>query len=150
MLGVSIFIEQLIRSIDGRLELLRGEVDRLTDARAELARNGARSAATTSRPARKPAKRRRRRAAPARPAVAVVPAGKLHRLLAESGDLSTAELSERASADPAQVLALLREMESAGRVRRTGQRRGTRWHAVNSEEEWIAQRAAELAGRSGA
>jgi hypothetical protein len=46
------------------------------------------------------------------------------------------------------VLPLLREMETAGRVRRTGQRRGTRWHAVASEEEWISERAAELEART--
>jgi DNA-binding IclR family transcriptional regulator len=75
------------------------------------------------------------------------PAGRLHGLRANSDGLSTAALSEQANADPARVLPLLRQMEAAGSVRRTGQRRGTRWHAV-ANEEWIAQRAAELAARS--
>jgi hypothetical protein len=45
------------------------------------------------------------------------------------------------------VLVLLRELEAAGRVRRSGQRRGTRWHAITDEER-IAERAAELAALS--
>jgi len=45
------------------------------------------------------------------------------------------------------VLTALRELEAAGRVRRSGQRRSTRWHAITDEER-IQKRAAELAGRS--
>jgi hypothetical protein len=44
------------------------------------------------------------------------------------------------------VLTLLRELETAGRIRRTGQRRGTRWHAITDEDR-IRDRAAELARR---
>jgi hypothetical protein len=45
------------------------------------------------------------------------------------------------------VLALLRELEQAQRIRRTGQRRATRWHAITDEDR-IRERAAELATRS--
>jgi hypothetical protein len=45
------------------------------------------------------------------------------------------------------VLSLLRELEAAGRVRRTGQRRSTRWHAFTDEDR-IRERAAQLAARS--
>jgi predicted Rossmann fold nucleotide-binding protein DprA/Smf involved in DNA uptake len=140
-------IEQLVQSIDARLEELRGEIEALTQARQQLQAQGAA-------PARPTPVRARRKASPRGPNQAShrsteeAPAGKLDRLLAASDGLSTAALAEKANADPAQVLPLLREMEAAGRVRRTGARRGTRWHAVASEEEWIAQRAAELAGRS--
>ncbi|MDQ6815805.1 MAG: hypothetical protein M3018_00145 [Actinomycetota bacterium] len=68
-------------------------------------------------------------------------------LLAETGGLTTAALAERANGHRSQVLVLLRELESAGRIRRTGQRRSTRWQAITDEER-IQQRAAELAARS--
>lgn len=43
---------------------------------------------------------------------------------------SAAPLSEQAKAAAARVLPLLREMEAAGSVRRSGQRRGIRWQAA--------------------
>jgi hypothetical protein len=140
-------IQQLVKSIDGRIEEIRGEVETLTHARGALVANG--GAPAPNRPAltRRTTRRRNRRQA-LRRSSEVAPAGKLHRLLAASDGLSTAALAEQANAEPGQVLPLLREMEAQGRVRRTGQRRGTRWHATAGEEEWIEQRAAELAGRS--
>ena len=94
---------------------------------------------------RTPARRRAR--AKADRTVGVVPAAKLELLLSDTGGLATAALAERANADRDQVLTLLRELETAGRVRRTGQRRATRWHAITDEER-IQERAAELAARS--
>jgi hypothetical protein len=41
------------------------------------------------------------------------------------------------------VLALLKEQESAGQVRRSGTRAATRWHVITDEDR-IAIRAAEL------
>jgi hypothetical protein len=76
-----------------------------------------------------------------------VPAAKLELLLAETGGLTTAALAERADGHRGQVLVLLRELEAAGRIRRTGQRRATRWHAITDEGR-IQQRAAELTARS--
>jgi len=76
-----------------------------------------------------------------------VPAGRLELLLSENGGLTTSVLAERANGNRDQVLTLLRELEAAGRVRRTGQRRSTRWHAITDEDR-IRQRAAELAARS--
>jgi predicted Rossmann fold nucleotide-binding protein DprA/Smf involved in DNA uptake len=140
-------IEQLVQSIDAHLEELRVEIEALTRARQKLLANGAGSGRPTPVQGRRRA-RRRDRGPESRRSTEVVPTGRLHRLLAASDGLSTATLAEQANAEPAQVLPLLREMEAAGRVRRTGERRGTRWHAVASDEEWIAQRAAELAGRS--
>ncbi len=143
------FIEEAVTSINERLNQLRLEIDRLTHARDALVANGAGTPAP-AKPAR--ARRPARRRAPTKPMTAgteVAPAGRLHKLLADSDGLSTAALAERANADPVQVLPLLREMEVAGRVRRTGQRRDTRWYAVASPEDWIEQRAAELAAQSG-
>jgi len=94
---------------------------------------------------RTPARRRTR--AKADRNVEVVPAGKLELLLSDTGGLATSALAARANADRNQVLTLLRELETAGRVRRTGQRRATRWHAITDEER-IQERAAELAARS--
>jgi hypothetical protein len=60
--------------------------------------------------------------------------------------MTTSALAERANANRDQILTALRELEAAGRVRRSGQRRSTRWHAITDEER-IQKRAAELAAR---
>jgi DNA-binding IclR family transcriptional regulator len=75
-----------------------------------------------------------------------VPAGRLEALLSENGGLTTSALAEQTKGDRDQVLTLLRELETAGRVRRSGQRRSTRWHAITDEDR-IRERAADLAGR---
>jgi hypothetical protein len=97
----------------------------------------------TVKPRRTKAKARARRAKP----TGVVPAGVLERILGEHDGLTTAQLAEQANGNRDQVLMLLRELEASERVRRTGQRRGTRWHRL-TEEDLIAERAAELASRS--
>jgi hypothetical protein len=144
------FTEQLVRTLDARLVELRGEIDTLVRAREELVSNRAPGPAPAN-PATnaklRPARRRARRTQTSS-STQVAPEGKLHRLLAQTDGLSTAALAQRANADPAQVLPLLRETEAAGRVRRTGERRATRWRAVANREDWIQQRAAELARRS--
>ena len=76
----------------------------------------------------------------------VIPAGRLELLLSQDGGLTTTALAERTNGDRDQVLTLLRELEAAGRIRRTGQRRSTRWHAITDEDR-IRERAAELAAR---
>jgi hypothetical protein len=168
--------EEVLESIDGRLTLLKQEIDVLSAARAALNGNAAspairRRKVTTTEPAnrpepdaptpvsagvkteetngsaRTPARLARKRRAKPKPAMQVAAAGKLEVLLSASEGLTTAALAERASANRDQVLTLLREMETAGRVRRTGQRRSTRWHTITDEER-IQQRAAELAGQS--
>jgi tRNA(Ser,Leu) C12 N-acetylase TAN1 len=76
----------------------------------------------------------------------VLTAETVEQLLAGPDGLTTAALAKQAGAEHDQVLALLRHLESAQRVRRTGQRRATRWHAVTDEDR-IRERAAELANR---
>jgi DNA-binding IclR family transcriptional regulator len=76
-----------------------------------------------------------------------VPAGKLEVLLAAGDGVTTTALAEQTNGDREQVLTLLRELEAAGRVRRSGERRSTRWHAITDEDR-IQQRAAELAAQS--
>ncbi|HLH67139.1 MAG TPA: hypothetical protein VKV27_15710 [Solirubrobacteraceae bacterium] len=71
----------------------------------------------------------------------------VERLLAETGGDSASGLARRSGASRAEVLAALRQLESAGRARRTGDRRTTRWLLI-SDEELIRARAAELAALS--
>jgi hypothetical protein len=85
---------------------------------------------------------RGRRGKPRRQAE-VVPAGKLEALLVARDGMATGDLVAQTGGDRQQVLTLLRELEAAGRVRRTGQRRGTLWHAITDEDR-IAARVAQL------
>ena len=111
-------------------------------ARAQASRQAsakvARASASRSRSHARTGSRLRGRGAPDG-----TPADRLESLLSESGGLTTAALADRANANRDQVLRLLRELETAGRIRRTGQRRATRWHAITDEER-IRERAAEL------
>jgi hypothetical protein len=148
---------EILESIDDRLIELTAEIDALEAARAALDLRGGEKAAeeasvespapapAVARPMRRTrATRRARRTQP-------VSAADLERLLSDADGLAdgltTTALAQRANAGREQVLAILRELESAGQVRRTGQRRATRWHAITDEER-IAQRAAELAAQS--
>jgi hypothetical protein len=121
-------------------------------SRSEQGRAGPESrTSSTEDPSAKPAAAQARRSTRSRRATRkpgrsakVVPAGKLELLLSECDGLTTASLAERANGRRDQVLTLLRELEAAGRVRRSGQRRATRWHVITDDER-IEQRAAELA-----
>jgi hypothetical protein len=129
----------IVTNIDRRLADLHVEVADLEGARLALL-NG-------SQPAPAP-QGSTARSKPAEPRYQVVPAGKLTALLAGTTGLRTAELAKASNGDRAQLLALLKEQESAGLVRRTGRRAGTRWHVITDEDR-IAARAAELSARSG-
>ena len=148
---------QILDSIENRLRELNQEIDALTAARSALdgpdVAPAQRTRAAAPRPevaparAAGPARRSRsRRRARTQAGTEVVPAGRLEALLAENGGLTTSALAEQTKGDRDQVLTLLRELETAGRVRRSGQRRSTRWHAITDEDR-IRERAAELAGR---
>jgi hypothetical protein len=72
----------------------------------------------------------------------------LERLLADtSRGLSASAIAEQAGAGYDPTLKLLRGLEAAGQVRRSGSRRSTVWRLVTDEER-IAERAAELERRS--
>jgi hypothetical protein len=76
--------------------------------------------------------------------VEVLLAGKLEAMLREAEDgLSAITICKRSNAGYRQVLDLLRDLESAGQVRRTGTRRTSLWRLITDEER-IAVRAAEL------
>jgi hypothetical protein len=155
--------QAILDSIENRLRELNSEIETLTAARSALdgaerpaatrrrsTTGPARPSASTTTPAagdgsrRRSTRRPRRRTTSAPPEV--VPAGRLEVLLSENGGLTTSVLAERTNGDRDQVLTLLRELEAAGRIRRTGQRRSTRWHAITDEDR-IRDRAAELARR---
>jgi hypothetical protein len=136
-------LEQIIHSIDGRVEQLNSEITSLEAARSALAANGSTPAAPSPARRRAKPKRRRRRATAHKPLTAET----AEHLLTEQDGLTTAAIAEQAGADRDQVLVLLRELERIQRVRRTGQRRATRWHAITDEDR-IRERAAELASRS--
>jgi hypothetical protein len=121
--------QEIVDSIDTRLAELSDQIKTLETARTALDR-GESAAPGTSR------RRAKRRST-------VVPADQVESLLSGNGGLSTSELADRANGNRDQVLGLLRELEAAGRVRRTGQRRGTRWHQITDEDR-IRVRAAEL------
>ncbi len=142
--------EAIVDSIESRLRELNQEIETLTAARTAL--DGAQaSPAKSAAPVRseRPTRRRTRRTRRTKRArdVEVVPAGRLEVLLSENGGLTTSSLAERTNGDRDQVLTMLRELEAAGRIRRSGQRRGTRWHAITDEDR-IRERAAELASRT--
>jgi hypothetical protein len=89
-----------------------------------------------------------RRTGTARPAGDVdVDAPGLQALLGDSDGLTTTALAHHTGAHRTRILAVLRRLETDGQIRRSGVRRGTRWHLITDEDR-IALRAAELARQS--
>ncbi len=127
-------IIDIVANIDQRLADLDAEVTHLNEARTALI--------DKPDPAVELTPRRVRRTSPKR-TYEVIPAGKLTALLSRSDGMRTRELAQVSNGDPSQVLALLKEQEDAGEVRRTGTRAATRWHVITDEDR-IAARAAEL------
>jgi hypothetical protein len=165
--------QEIVKSIDVRLRQLNLEISTLNAARSALDGRESQSPAnvadrrrasprTTSRfsrpsreksaevsrePAPRPRKRAQRTSRPrATPVPSPLSAERLESLLSANGGLSTSALAEQANGNRDQVLRLLRELEAVGRIRRTGQRRGARWHAITDEDR-IRERAAELESR---
>jgi hypothetical protein len=138
--------QEIIISIDKRLAEARTEIASLEAAVAAIGKSSGTEATATSAPtpgANGAAPSVRARRGKPRRQAEVVPAGKLEALLVARGGMATGDLAAQTGGDRQQVLTLLRELEAAGRVRRTGQRRGTRWHAITDEDR-IAARVAEL------
>lgn len=133
----------IVTSIDQRLTEAKAEIDRLEIARQALINGDAPAAQPRSRRVRRETTPRKT----ARRSNQVVPAGKLTALLEGSDGMSTPELAKATAGRPDQILALLRELEKTDQIRRTGERRGTRWHLITDEDR-IAARAAEIAAQS--
>jgi hypothetical protein len=66
--------------------------------------------------------------------------------LTGSDGMTTRELATATHGQQSQILALLRELEQTNQVRRSGQRRGTRWHLITDEDR-TATRVAVLSRR---
>jgi hypothetical protein len=133
----------IVTSIDQRLIEAKAEIAQLESARQALI--NADAPAVTPRSRRTPRTSRPRKTV--RRGDGVVPAGKLTALLGGSAGMSTSELATATNGRPGQILALLRELEKTEQIRRSGERRGTRWHLITDEDR-IAARAAELATQS--
>jgi hypothetical protein len=130
---------EIVTSIDQRLAEAKAEITQLEGARQALLDSGA-AAVKSNRRRMTPRKAGRR-------PNEVVPAGKLTALLDGSPGMSTSQLAQATNGRPDQILALLRELEKTDQVRRSGVRRGTRWHLITDEDR-IATRAAQLAAQS--
>jgi hypothetical protein len=135
-------LQSQLEAIDGEIAALRATLQTLEPETRVQTTGGRRPdrALETVKP-----KRPRKRSATTRPRTAeVVPLGKLEQLLGSTSDgLSAAALAKRTNGSADQIRALLKDLEAAGKVRRTGQRRGTKWRVI-TDEDWIAERAAEL------
>jgi hypothetical protein len=134
------YIEDLVQALDARIEALNAEIASLEEARSAMIASGG-AAEAVPRPRknstlRRPSRRRHR----------VLGPEEAERIIAEGDGLSAAEVASYAGARRDQVLRVLRDLEAARRARRTGHGRGTRWHLMTAED-WILERAQELAGR---
>jgi hypothetical protein len=127
-------IERRLADLDEELASLRGALGALDtehageDPGTPAVAAAALGAADPERAPRRPRTRSRagagsrprgRRTAGAPPA-RVSPDPELERLLAETGGASAVELAKQTGTDPAEVLARIRELERAGRVRDDG------------------------------
>jgi len=120
---------------------LDAERETLTSALAAL--DDSTIAATVPERVQRPRTRGRKPARVAVPATKVVPLGKLLRMLSDTDGQTTSALAKATGGDQDRILELLKEAERDEQVRRSGQRRATRWHLV-TEESKIAARVAEL------
>lgn len=136
--------DEILELIDERLGRAREQISVLDRARAALASSEVPSTERANGASPRRHRARKRRSQRPRRALGVVPAGKLEVLLGETPGLTTGALADRANGEHGQVLTLLRELEAAGRIRRTGERRATRWFFITDEDR-IQARAAELA-----
>jgi hypothetical protein len=119
-------IEHLRSSITSRLGELDDERGQLLAALAAL--NGHPVDKPTASPPSMPRTRRRTRTA-SKPRAKSLATERLLKLVTDNPGQNSAALAKLAQADPARVLTLLKEMEVAGTVRRSGRARGTRWNA---------------------
>lgn len=150
--------EAIRELIERQLQAIEAEVEALHDALRRLESNGSEPAARdTSRRGRVSERRavgapsngrtRARGRAERAPGRGSVTAGRVQQLLREHSDLSTAAVAEGARVGRDDALRALKELEARGEVRRSGQRRGVRWHAVTDEDR-IRERAAQLEQQS--
>jgi hypothetical protein len=137
-------LDQLIQSIDARITELQSDLASLQAARSALVNSGAADTPPL------PAKARTARRRTLRKTTTPLTAEAAEQLLATSDGLTTAALAQRTGAGRDHALSLPRGLEQARRERRTGQRRGTRWHAITDRTGSVSERGSSpaAAGRS--
>ena len=134
--------DDVLNMLRGRLAEAEGDAQRLREAIRVLERADFGADGQTQRPAST-----RRRSSRPKPERATkrdpVPAGKLVKAISETDGLTTSALAKQLAGDQRQILAVLKELEAKGEIKRQGQRRATRWHLVTDEDR-IAVRVKEL------
>jgi hypothetical protein len=143
------------------MDILQTMRDRLADEEADNAErlraaiavleNDQGTTRTTGTDRGSPSTRRRaRRSRDAdRPVTSVVPLGTLIKWVDDHPGETTTAIAKPTGGGQAAILALLKESETAGDVRREGQRRATRWFVI-SDDDRVAARSAEHEGQSAA
>jgi hypothetical protein len=146
--------QDIVESIDQRLRELNDEIKTLDAARVRLDDHESRPSRRRSQhgigihtagdSTPRSGKRTRKASRPkATRQSKAITADRLESLLSENGGLTTSALAEKTGGNRDHLLKLLRDLETAGRIRRTGQRRATRWHTITDEDR-IRERVAEL------
>ena len=126
--------------IRNQIAELDAEREALTDALAAL--NNGSAARADSKPAPRRRPRTRASAQIAAPAAKVVPLGKILQLLTGPDGQTTSTLAKTTGGDQGQILELLKEAEADDKVKRSGERRSTRWHLATGQSK-LAGRVAE-------
>jgi hypothetical protein len=116
-------------------ELLTTMKQRLADAETDAKRLRAAIKVLDAEQVAKPAEPRIRRQSSAakvsKTPAKVVPLGKLLKIVGERDGLTATKLAKDTGGEQSAILVLLKEAEADGKLPRTGQRRGTRWHVTN-------------------
>jgi hypothetical protein len=129
--------------IRNQITELDAEREALTDALAALD-HGATARVDSELAGRR--KRTRASAPVAAPAAKVVPLGKILQLLTGPEGQTTSALAKTTGGDQSRILVLLKEAEADDKVKRSGERRATRWHLVTGDSK-PAARVAERHAR---
>ena len=147
-------VQEISDAIADRIRQAQGQISSLEAARSILVEFDAPAPSPPPRASRAPSAppaveaARPRRSGPTRRSGDLV-AGQLEDLLRDSdGGLSLVALAARADVSDAKVRDRLHDLQRQGEVRNSGSRRTSVWRLV-SDEERIAERAAELERASG-
>lgn len=129
-------------------EIRQSIVDHISELESELAQTRQALAALDGslnmhRPAATPEKAQPRARKRNGRATKVVPAGTLTAVLAKADGLGTEALAKETGGDRKQILVLLKELEADGKIKRTGERRATRWHVIAENAVEVPKRTSK-------
>jgi hypothetical protein len=152
---IRLSIESQLAALDEELAHLTAALQALDDDRTPRRARRPRSAPTRAprrqtpaNPVVAPPKPIADRTRPVRRRRAELSGDRLEAVLTESGEgLSAVALARQLSVSSSRVISVLRELEAAGKARREGSRSTSRWRVVTDEER-VAERAAQLAAQS--